>query len=92
MLGIQVRHVPLDLTTGNHNKYNMPICVPSNPTILSSQLSKSFICEYAILGSMLPDLKAYEAAIDGNTCMLYACAPQYPHGVMDPIQVRYVII
>ena len=40
---------------------------------------------------MLPDLKAYEAAIDGNTCMLYACAPQYPHGVMDPIQVRFLM-
>ena len=36
---------------------------------------------------MLPDLRAYEAAIDENTCALYACAPQYPHGVMDPIQV-----
>ena len=88
MLGIQVRHVPLDLKTGNQNKYTLPICVPSNKNkILSSQLSKSFICEYAILGSMLPDLQAYEAAIDRNTCMLYACAPQYPHGVMDPIQV-----
>ena len=36
---------------------------------------------------MQPDLKAYEAAIDKNTVMLYACAPTYPHGVMDPIQV-----
>ena len=36
---------------------------------------------------MLPDLKSYEATIDKNTIMLYACAPQYPHGVMDPIQV-----
>ena len=36
---------------------------------------------------MQPDLKAYEAAIDENTVFLYACAPTYPHGVMDPIQV-----
>ena len=90
MLGIQVRHVPLDLKTGNHDKCILPVFVPSKN--ISSQVSKSLIFKYAILGSMLPDLKAYEAAIDGNTCMLYACAPQYPHGVMDPIQVRHLII
>ena len=39
------------------------------------------------VGSMKPDLNLYAAAIDSNTCALYACAPQYPHGIVDPIQV-----
>ncbi|WP_439410320.1 pyridoxal phosphate-dependent decarboxylase family protein [Bradyrhizobium sp. DASA03030] len=32
------------------------------------------------------DIKALEAAIDERTCMLYASAPGYPHGVIDPIE------
>ena len=33
-----------------------------------------------------PDLSKYTAAIDKNTVMLVASAPQYPQGVVDPIE------
>eukprot|EP00095_Tigriopus_kingsejongensis_P003316 maker-scaffold612_size124412-snap-gene-0.23 protein:Tk03316 transcript:maker-scaffold612_size124412-snap-gene-0.23-mRNA-1 annotation:"sphingosine-1-phosphate lyase 1-like isoform x2" len=36
--------------------------------------------------TMHPDLKKFRKAIDSNTIMLVASAPQYPHGVMDPIE------
>lgn len=32
------------------------------------------------------DVGLLEAAIDERTCMLYASAPGYPHGVFDPIE------
>lgn len=32
------------------------------------------------------DIGLLEAAIDKRTCMLYASAPSYPHGVIDPIE------
>ncbi|MGY3473525.1 pyridoxal phosphate-dependent decarboxylase family protein [Bradyrhizobium ottawaense] len=32
------------------------------------------------------DTKLLEGAIDERTCMLYASAPGYPHGVFDPIE------
>ncbi|GAB6018870.1 Sphingosine-1-phosphate lyase 1 [Chamberlinius hualienensis] len=32
------------------------------------------------------DIKAMERAITKNTCMLVASAPQYPHGVIDPVE------
>ncbi|WP_198028171.1 pyridoxal phosphate-dependent decarboxylase family protein, partial [Bradyrhizobium murdochi] len=32
------------------------------------------------------DIGLLEAAIDERTCMLYASAPGYPHGVFDPIE------
>ncbi len=33
-----------------------------------------------------PDLGKFEKAIDKNTVMLVASAPQYPQGVLDPIE------
>lgn len=36
--------------------------------------------------TMHPDLKKFRKAIDSNTIMLVASAPQYPHGIMDPIE------
>ncbi|XP_059087966.1 sphingosine-1-phosphate lyase-like [Tigriopus californicus] len=36
--------------------------------------------------TMHPDLKKFRQAIDSNTIMLVASAPQYPHGIMDPIE------
>ena len=50
VLGMEVRHVPMDTDTWH------------------------------------PDLNKYERAIDSNTVMLVASAPQYPHGVMDPVE------
>ncbi len=35
---------------------------------------------------MTPDLAKFERAIDGNTCAMVGSAPQYPHGIMDPIR------
>ncbi|WGS19221.1 aminotransferase class V-fold PLP-dependent enzyme [Bradyrhizobium sp. ISRA463] len=32
------------------------------------------------------DVGLFEAAIDERTCMIYASAPGYPHGVIDPIE------
>ncbi|SPP98070.1 pyridoxal phosphate-dependent decarboxylase family protein [Bradyrhizobium vignae] len=32
------------------------------------------------------DISLLEAAIDDRTCMIYASAPGYPHGVFDPIE------
>ncbi|WP_439360482.1 pyridoxal phosphate-dependent decarboxylase family protein [Bradyrhizobium sp. DASA03007] len=32
------------------------------------------------------DIDLLEAAIDERTCMIYASAPGYPHGVIDPIE------
>ncbi|KAM9992829.1 hypothetical protein ACTFIY_010281 [Dictyostelium cf. discoideum] len=36
--------------------------------------------------SDLVDLKEYESKINRNTILLVASAPQYPHGLMDPIE------
>ena len=33
-----------------------------------------------------PDLKKFRSAINKNTVMLIASAPQYPQGLMDPIE------
>ena len=33
-----------------------------------------------------PDLKAYRKAINKNTVMIVASAPQYPQGLLDPIR------
>lgn len=33
-----------------------------------------------------PDMKKFEAAINKNTVMLVASAPQYPQGLIDPIK------
>ncbi|OMI12939.1 aspartate aminotransferase family protein [Bradyrhizobium brasilense] len=33
-----------------------------------------------------PDIGLLEDAIDERTCMIYASAPGYPHGVFDPIE------
>ena len=33
-----------------------------------------------------PDLKAYEKAINKNTVMCVGSAPQYPQGLIDPIE------
>ena len=36
--------------------------------------------------TMQPDMAAYAAAINSNTILLVGSAPQYPHGVVDPIE------
>lgn len=32
------------------------------------------------------DVKAMKSAINGNTCLLVASAPGYPHGIFDPVE------
>jgi sphinganine-1-phosphate aldolase len=39
-----------------------------------------------VTGDFRVDMKAMAKAIDRNTIMLAASAPQYPHGVIDPIE------
>lgn len=36
--------------------------------------------------TMRPDMAQYKAAINENTILLVGSAPQYPHGVVDPIE------
>ena len=43
--------------------------------------------KYVPLASdLMPDMKSFQAQIDKNTVMLVASAPQYPQGLIDPIE------
>ncbi|MDW8246270.1 MAG: aspartate aminotransferase family protein [Sandaracinaceae bacterium] len=78
-----------DLARSKRRRFFHPnIVVPESAHVAFDKAAHFLGCEirYTRLdASMRADVKDMESLIDANTVLLVASAPQYPHGVIDPI-------
>lgn len=80
--GMKLVHIPVDKKT---MKVDVKVCLISHKTMKCVPMFVTY-STYFVYMLLCHMFKAMKRAISKNTAMLVCSAPQFPHGIIDPVE------